>query len=233
MSNKLAVSEVEAAVPAVLATSQESLGLLSTMSKSTKGFLSRVQLYTKGKAINHGLVMPGEYGIAESEDQITRLGKSMDVVPLAFRAKAIDLSDTDSIVSSFDLNSDEFKRIQDASTTENSGCMWGPSFLFFERSTERFLEWFCNNDSARREAGKVGPFLPKDGQVHAMTMGSRVAEKKTYSWHVPTIAECSTPIKLPPADEVAREIERFLNPPKASAEKATTEEAAAASRRAR
>lgn len=231
MSTEIAKTDTPLQLPAV---TQDGLNALTEMTKSSKGFLSRVQLYTKGKAINHGLVMPGEYGIAESEDDITRLGKTMDVVPLAWRPKALDISDRDDIKTSYDAKSAEFQRIKDEASTKDSGCMFGPSFLLYERSSGRFLEWFCNNESARNAAGKVSGFLPQtDKPPAAMTVGSRVAEKKSYSWHVPTITECSTPITLPDSETVMREVERFLNPPAAQSETASAEEVAQTNRRAR
>ena len=45
------------------------------MSRST-GFLGRLQLFSKGNAINEGLIPPGTYGIPESDKKIVKLGPS-------------------------------------------------------------------------------------------------------------------------------------------------------------
>lgn len=194
-------------------------------------FLSRLQLYTKGKAVNNRKVGPGEWGIPEGGDELTRLGDSVDVLVLARRPKAINLSDTEAIETSYDPNSDLFKGIAQAAETPNSGCMYGPSFLVFERSTGRFLEYFCGTKSARAEAGKIYPFCPlTPSQIEAkkaagadvtgmtphgpmaMTMKTRLVEKGTYSWHVAVILPCSTPFtNVPPSQTLIEQITRFVS----------------------
>ena len=77
----------------------------------SSNFLPRLQLYTKGKAVNRKLVGPGNYGIPISEDEVTDLGDVIDVLPLAKRPKAIDMSDTENIISVYDVHYPEFDRI--------------------------------------------------------------------------------------------------------------------------
>ena len=84
----------------------------------------------------------------------------MDLLPLARRPKAIDMTDMEALVISYDMESEEFKRIAAKSTESDSHCQYGPSFLVYERSTGRFLEFFCGNKSSRIEAKKLFPFLP-------------------------------------------------------------------------
>lgn len=234
MSNEIATQDQNTALQ-LPDYGQQDMGALTEMTRSSSAYLNRFQLYTKGKAINHGLIAPGRYGISESEDEITDLGKEVDVLVLAWRPKALDISDLSNIITNFDPSSEEFQRIQAAESIKDSGCMYGPSFLLYERTTGRFVEWFCNNKSSRIAAGKVSAFLPKEGKVHAMTLGVRVAEKKgtNESWHVSTVNECSTPIALPDAETVNKEVQKFLNPPKPEAEAASEAEAEVVNRRAR
>jgi hypothetical protein len=173
------------------------------LTKSTE-YIGRLQLYTKGKAINKGLVRPGHYGIPETDEEVIDLGDSIDLVPLTRRPKAIDMTDTDAVIVNYDLESDEFKRIAAQSLEKESHCMCGPSFLVLERSTGRFLEFFCGSKSTRSEAKKVYPFLPLMAadiarqmaagndvaslEPHGplpLTLRSRLVEKGTYSRHVP------------------------------------------------
>lgn len=203
-------------------------------------FLGRLQLFSKGKAINQGLIAPGTWGIPEGDDAITDLGKSVDVVPFARRPKAIDLHDTDAIITNYDMESDEFKRIAAASGQQNSGCMYGPSFLVYERTTGRFLEWFCGTKSTRSEAKKMYPFLrvteadiaarpalegtePHDAEP--FTMNIKLVEKKQWSWHAPVVVRCSTPFtRVPPIEKIIFEMNRFMNPNDAGVEKVDEEE---------
>jgi len=191
-------------------------------------FLPRLQLYTKGKAINKKLVGPGNYGIPVSDDEVTDLGDEIDILPLARRPKAIDLKDKDNIVAVYDLKDPEFARIQAQSAEKESGCMYGPSFLVFERSTGQFLEFFCGTKSARTEAKRIYANLPlTQAMIDAnpemlgdqvphnaipLTLKSRLVEKGQWSWHVPVAVKCSTPFtKLPPTEVIADQIRKFLD----------------------
>jgi len=191
-------------------------------------FLARLQLCSKDKYVTKGLITAGTYGIPESDEEITVLGKSVDLVPFARRAKALDMSDREAIVTNYVMESDEFKRIAAASMGQDSGCMFGVSFLVYERSSSRFLEWFCGTKSTRSEAKKIYPYLPLlAGDIEArkltgvephgplpFTMNNKLVEKKQWKWHAPIVVRCSTPFeRLPSVALTVKEIERFLNPP--------------------
>lgn len=209
-------------------------------------FLARLQLFSKGKAIDKGQIPPGHWGIPEGDDVITDLGETVDCLVLARRAKALDMSDKEAIITNFDMKSDEFVRIQDAAGQKDSGCMYGPSFLVIERSTGRFLEWFCGSKSNRAEAKKIYPFLPLTAEdivarklpdetdPHGplpFTMNIKLIERR-FSWHVPVVVRCSTPFTSAPAMErVIKEIQRFIDPPEPSVEKVPEDQAG--SKRAR
>jgi hypothetical protein len=180
-------------------------------------YLGRLQLFAKGKAVDKGLIGPGHWGIPVSDDEVIDLGKEIDVLPLARRPKAMDFSDKEAILTNYDQGSDEFQRIAAQSNEKDSGCMYGPSYLVFERSSGRFLEYFCGSKSSRQESKNITPFLltVKDGKQegpHPMTLKTRYVEKTKYPYHVPVVTKCSTPITNLPADKVAQEINKFLNP---------------------
>lgn len=208
-------------------------------------FLARLQLFSKGGAINKGLIKPGLWGIPEGDDVITDLGLTIDCLALARRPKAIDMSDADAIVVNYVLESDEFQRIAAESMGTDSGCMFGPSFLIIERSSGRFLEFFCGTKSTRSEAKKIYPYLPLtaadivarklDAEPHGpqpFTMKTKLVERKRFSWHVPVVSKCSTPFQaLPDMDRIIKEIERFINPQADGVEK--VDEKASGKKRAR
>lgn len=214
-------------------------------------FLGRLQLYTKGSAVNRKLVGPGEFGIPEGDDEIHKLGESVDVLVLARRPKALDMSDREAILVSYDPSTDTFKDIRARSGEQDSGCMYGVSFLVVERTTGRLLEFFCGTKSTRSEAGKIYDFLPLSAaQIEAkaaagedvtglephgpipMTMKSKLVEKGKFSWHVPVVLKCSTPFtRLPPVEAVNEEIVKFTTVKDGGTEKAP--EPAAKSKRAR
>lgn len=193
-------------------------------------FLGRLQLYTKGKAIDKGKIRPGHYGIPGSGEEITDLGDTIDIIPFGRKTKAIDMSDKEAIIVSYDMSSAEFKRIQAQAQEKESNCMYGPSFLVFERASGRFLEFFCGSKSTRGEAGKIYPFLQltqteidrraemgidvSKMEPHGplpLTLTSRLVEKGSYSWHVPVAHECSLDFdNLPALEIIVNEINRFV-----------------------
>jgi hypothetical protein len=193
-------------------------------------FIGRMQLFTKGKAINKELIRPGHYGIPESDDEVYDLGTSVNILPLARRPKAIDMTDLEALVITYDMEAEEFKRIAAKSAEPESHCQFGPSFLVYEQSTRRFLEFFCGTKTNRIEAKKIYPFLPlTDGDIKRLaeagndvtgleahgpiplTLKVKLAENRKGSWHAPVVVACSTPFMgLPSAEVFCREITRFL-----------------------
>jgi hypothetical protein len=223
-STELAVKDV-AGVPAlgIDMASEVFLGL----SKSSE-YLERLQLYTKGKAIDQGLIGPGRYGVPHSDDNIEDLGTEIDILPLCCRPKALDMRDKDAIVTNYDPTSEQFREIETTGKTANSGCMFGLTFLIFERSTGKFYELFCGTKSMRNECGKIGAFLPmseataealetktgKPCKAHGplpCTLKAKYVTKGDWGWHVPVCSGCSEPFSnLPPIEALKTEIENFM-----------------------
>ena len=188
--------------------------------------LPRLQLYTKGKPIDRKSDRAGPLRHPGNAAEITDLGPSIDVLVLARRPKAVDMSDSDAIITSFDTESAEFKRIAAKSLEKESNCMYGPSFLVIERNNlQRPLEFFCGTKSSRAEAKKIYTFLAlsaqqiearglKDEKPHgplAMTLTARLVEEGKYSWHVPVANKCTTPFTELLADKkIIDEINKFI-----------------------
>jgi hypothetical protein len=193
-------------------------------------YIGRMQLFTKGKAINKELIRPGHYGIPESDEEVYDLGVTVNILPLARRPKAIDMTDLEALVIVYDMETPEFKRIAAKSVEAESHCQFGPSFLVYEQSTRRFLEFFCGTKTNRIEAKKIYPFLPlSEGDIRRLaeagtdvtglephgpiplTLKVKLAENRKGSWHAPVVVMCSTPFVALPSEEVfVKEIMRFL-----------------------
>lgn len=191
----------------------------------TNSFIKRLQLVTKGKLVDQGLVKPGHWGVPSGDEEAEDLGEAVDVLVLAIRDKALDTNENPP-VASFDPDSELFQQIQEAAGQKDSGCMYGPSFLVYERSSGQFLEVFFGNASGRQEAGKLIPFLPiseeqakqfgpkfKAQGPQAATLKSKYIKRAKYAWHAPVVVKCSTPFDdLPEQQAFVDQITKFLNP---------------------
>jgi hypothetical protein len=196
--------------------------------KATR-FLGRLQLIGKGAYVDRGLIKPGHWGIPVSKEEVVDLGPSIDILPLARRSKAIDMSDKP-VITSYDETSETFQTIMADSDNKVQGCQYGPSFLILERSTGRFLEYFVYAPTHRPEAAKIYPFLPIDqARIDRLVAANKPgADKlvphgplpvtlktkyieKAFSWFVPVAVECSVPFKsLPDGKQIMAELTKFL-----------------------
>lgn len=209
MTNALAT--LKANLPAL---NTQDLGQLDEVAKGSQ-FLPRIQLITKGKYVDTGKIAPGHWGVPQAGgEDIEDLGEKIDIIPFSFRPKAMDVSDREAIVTVYDTKDPEFGRISTA--PKNTGCIWGPTFLVYERNTRKFYELFFSNASGRAEAGKLRPFLPQeanDGVPGVATLGIRYKKTKDYGWHVPVITKCTMPFAdedLPSGEQLLAEIEKFM-----------------------
>jgi len=206
----------------------EDLKEVASLSKGAK-YLGRIQLYSaKTDAVAEGIIPVGHYGIPASKTEIQDLGPTIDVMVIARRAKALDMSDKSAVVANYDVKSEIFQSIQqraDDRSLKNSNCIYGPTYLIYERSTSEFYEYFCSSASARISSGNFNVFLPVtqamiDGGFtketaprgpKAMTMEVEFIKKPTWSNHLPKVSECVTKFKtLPKQEDLIKQITRFF-----------------------
>jgi hypothetical protein len=177
-------------------------------------YTPRLQLFSKNAEVTSGKIGPGHWGIPDGVEVID-LGKEINVYVLARRPKAMDLSDKEAIIVSYDPESAVFKRIQEESGKKNedgstNGCIYGPTFLFYEEASKTFVEFFASSKTSRGVAKKMYAFLPNGKDAPSpMTLGSEFIEKGKYAWHGPTVRKCSTPFEVP-VEKANVEIEKFL-----------------------
>lgn len=226
-SNDLIPADVFAGLPSTQMGDDSQFQSLSQASE----FLRRIQLISKGKYVDSRQCQGGDYAVIIDGETAKSLGDTIDILVLARRPKALDMSDVEAVVSSYDPNSDLFKDIQARSAEQDSGCQYGVSFLIAERSTACCYEFFCGSVSLRRETDSLWAYSAKTaqqieqfqlkgyspGQPKPLTLKSKNIRKKNYSWFVPVLQDCSTPFnaqQVPSGEVIKKEIERFLNPTK-------------------
>jgi len=202
-------------VPALPVVSDDQLKVLDDVAQASD-FLGRIQLIARNSKYVDAGFPAGNYGIPGTGEEITDLGDEIDIVPLAVRAKALDVSDKDAIISVYDTSNAEFQRIKNA--PKNTGCMWGPSFLVVERSTGKMYEMFFGSPSGRISAAKLRPFLPVEGSPsQPVTLSSELKTGK-FRYYVPVVSKCSEPFDSSAmqvsSEQIVEEVGKFLNPEK-------------------
>lgn len=184
-----------------------------TVASNSSTYLSRLQLFgSKSDACAEGRINIGHWGLV-SDDVITDCGKEVDVAIIAWRPKAIRTSED--LIIEYDQKSEEFQQIVVDSAVKDSGCMYGPEFLVYVPSQNAFATLFMSSKTARRESKKMKPLMRK-----AATLKCRLIKTARYSWHGPVIVPCSTPLEMPPLEDLKKQVELFQNPPKDDREKA-------------
>lgn len=218
-------------------STKNAAALKAVAGMSGPDFLGRIQLYSDNSdACKLNLIQKGHFGIPLGGDKIHDLGVSIDLYLVAIKAKAVDLSDLDNIIESVDPESKEYRRIvetADDKTLSDTGCMYGPAYLVFERTTGKFYEYFCGSKSARYASGEFNHYLDKATRLalemdvkdnepdgpRPITLTAELIKRGKYIWHVPKTSDCVVEFtKLPTKEDKDKEERRFFAPPQATAE---------------
>ena len=180
-------------------------------------YIPRLQLMTSNsKQCKSGDFPTNHYAFIRDQN-FQDLGETLDVLLVTWRAKALEMGEQ--VISVFDMASEEFKRIQEKSAEQDSGCMYGPEFLVYLPGLKEFATFFCGSKSARREAANIKALLTKPA-----TLKSKFIETKRYSWFTVCATPCSTPFDPPDLDALRKIVEKFNNPPVSQIEAAPEEE---------
>lgn len=176
------------------------------LSKGGFNFLPRLQLCgSSTKLAKEGRIPVNHYALVHSADSFDDMTKSVIVIPLRLRLKALDTSG-DSPLSYYNPEGPEFRRIYERSTVKNSGCMAGPEFLIWIPDKERFATFYFSAPTARPESvnmkGRLGL---------ACQLDSRMANSKKTgnTWALPIVKPYSSPVTMPNPAETEREIIKF------------------------
>lgn len=171
-------------------------------------FLKRLQLNTaKAQICQDGKFPINHYAMIDGDNH-DDVGAQVDILPIAWRPKAIDMSG-DEVICSYDANDPTYAKIQEKAGIKDSKCMFGPEFLCWLPCRKEFVTLFMGSISARREAGSIRTKLGKP-----VTLTAVKVETKEYTWFAIKALNCSTPFGLPEVPEMMKIAETFNNPPK-------------------
>lgn len=176
-------------------------------------FLPRVQVMGGNSSLVKTEQIPiGVYALVHNKDKFDNLTKEFDCFVLSWRPKAMD-TNGDQPLSVFNHESEQFKKICEASSGQDSGCMYGPEFLVYLKGANCFATFFFSSKSARRESPSMKGRLGK-----AATCKIKLIESRKYSWHSPVIVPCTTPFDAPDPEALKEQLEKFNNPPESEVE---------------
>ena len=181
---------------------------------SSNAYLPRLQLMTaNSEKCKDGSFPTNHYARVNDSDQ-KDMGTDVDVLVCAFRALAIETTDEGSVITSYDVKSETFQRIQAKADQKGmNGAMYGPQFLVWVASEQEFMTFFMASITARKASPSVKALM-----LSAGTLGSKKIESKDYTWFGPTCIECTTPFEMPTEDDARKVITEFVNPPEPTVE---------------
>lgn len=202
-----ALAAIRAAVGSNNALANSSDSMFDEMAKGAD-YLCRLQLQgIKSTMVADGKIERGHYAYIISKEKYIDLGLSVDILPITWRPRAIDMSG-DTPVSFFDPASAEFKDVSDRSFLQDSNCTFGPDFLVWIPEAKHFASLHFGSKTARIDAPALKQLMD---QTKAATLTYRTIKKPKYTWDAMTVNPCSTPFDLPPVDKMTVQIQKFVD----------------------
>lgn len=214
----------EFATPATIENAPTGLASLKMMQKfqdktfdkvaTASSFLPRLQLFSANSMeVQEDKIRAGRYGIVTMKGQpVVDLTDTVEVLLCVWRPKALDMSG-DQVISCFNVEDPLFSEIASKAGEQDSGCMYGPEFLVWVPSVEKFTTFFCGSKTARRESVNIKT-LCGDKAI----LKSHLIKKGKYAWHGPQVLECNVPFTMPSDDDLNEQVQTFNNPPDRTAE---------------
>lgn len=168
-------------------------------------YSSRLQLFgPNSAAVTEQKIKAGRFAIVNGQD-LTDVGDEVILMPVAIRAKAMDLSGPRPVIA-YDLAGSLFKDIQLRSKTKDSNCMCGVEFLVYLPNQDTFTTFYLANATLLREAGNM-----KANIGLAVKVKSKLIKKDKFAWYGIQIASFPTEIAVPEKTRFESEIAMFGN----------------------
>jgi len=169
------------------------------------GYLPRLQQYTDASAqVKKKELQAGFYVVTGKDDKVF-LGEDVDVIPLAWRFKALETLPGVKPRSSTNPKSELFREIQAQSGKQNSHCQAGIEYLLWVPAAGKYATYLMGSKTAVKEASKLKPLIGCVATIKTFTY-----ENDQFVWQGPKVLEASVPpASLPPEEGLQDEIDRF------------------------
>lgn len=190
-----------------------------------KDFFAILRFFSpKSDQVQEGKIGGNHYGLFRGKDSMDDLGENVDVLPLAYRPKAVLIENKAVVAQSFDQEDETYKRIRAAANQGggDSGAIFGPEFLLWIPKVGEFVTFHMANKTARNESTPLRKQIGK-----ATTLGWQLLSNAKYKWTAPKVNPSTVPMSQVPPLELTREkLDLFKNPKVNVAELATGDEVA-------
>jgi hypothetical protein len=182
---------------------------LSELTSAAGGYLPAFRIYGSSSAIvKKGEFPMGHFGLYYSADKVVDVGDLVDVLVIAYRARASVMLSDEQPVNYFDPTSENFIAVKEKGKQKVQGHMFGLEYLLYLPSVKEYACFFMGSPTLRRESDNVKAHIGK-----ALTLKIKFIETKQYSWHGCEALSCDTPFDVPPTEDIkAVYDEKFANP---------------------
>lgn len=161
-------------------------------------YLPALRIFGSESAIvKEGKFPMGHWGLYFSADKIVDLSESVDVLVIAWRARASIMMSDDQPINYFNPESDNFNNIKEKSKAGEQGYLAGLEYFLYIPSVKKYALLFCGNKTLRRESSNIKAFTGK-----AATLKIKLIKSKKYTWHGCETLACDAPFDIPSGEDI-------------------------------
>lgn len=179
-------------------------------------FLPRLQLFQPtSQQVTGDLADKGEFGIVSGKDVPHRFGDSVELLPVMYRFKALDMSGETPMAfhhkAGETITKPEYLDIVERAKGADSNCSHGPEFLVWVPRAAMFATFHLGSTTARNSGQDVRALMVKGliGTFKSKLLQSKDGKKKWYGFTVtayPGGLENS-----PTQEQLDMEVQRFVD----------------------
>ena len=189
--------------------------VVESMQTSTE-YLPYIQLMgSMAGLVKQGKFPIGHFACFKGKDPVD-LGDKFDGVVLGLRPKAMEFGDD--VISVYNPENPEFKRIQAAASNKQQGFVFGLEFLLYMPDFDEVACYLFGNASHQREAPNVVALFDEQNAINEYVLIEFEAflipeNKKKQSWHVPRISKSENTLSRMVSGEKLEAVQASFNNP--------------------
>lgn len=186
----------------------------SEVAKGT--WLPRLQLEgSNSNLVKDDLIPKGSFALHTGKAEFVNLGSSVECVPLAYRPKAVDLTNPKKPVTSYNHKSEIYASIRaDADSKDQirkKSKMYGMEFLIYLLDGppgKKYCTLHMGSPTARIETNNFRPAMHKPTRL-----GVAKIDNGTHKWEAIRVFPLTRDVAFDDPDELAAKVREFTNPP--------------------